>query len=114
MTIRMVFSLGCVRCASAGIALAMLLALPLSAMAPKFLQDDPIAREPDPADASQVRPFPIHLSWDLISALFGKEGGPTRGRAQDVNTIDEVPDSSWFTNRIGSRPLTAADVVRGP
>ena len=25
---------------------------------------------------------------------------------ENVNTIDEVPDSSWFTNRIGTRPLT--------
>jgi hypothetical protein len=25
-----------------------------------------------------------------------------------------VPDSSWFTNRIGSRPLTADDIRRGP
>ena len=36
------------------------------------------------------------------------------GRARNVNTIDEVPDSSWYTNRAGSRPLTAADVFTGP
>ena len=28
-------------------------------------------------------------------------------RALNVNTIDEVPDSSWFTNRIGRRPMSA-------
>src|SRR5689334_13368025 len=27
-------------------------------------------------------------------------------RAQDVNSLDEVPDSTWFTNRIGVRELS--------
>jgi hypothetical protein len=31
-----------------------------------------------------------------------------------VNTIDEVPDSSWFTNRIVSRPVSAEEAARGP
>ena len=32
----------------------------------------------------------------------------------NVNTIDEVPDSSWFVNRIGQRTLSTAELVRGP
>ena len=39
---------------------------------------------------------------------------PANIRAKNVNTIDEVPDSSWFTNRIGTRALTADEVMRGP
>ena len=35
-------------------------------------------------------------------------------RAANINTIDEVPDSSWFTNRIGSRAMSADELVRGP
>lgn len=35
-------------------------------------------------------------------------------RALGVNAIDEVPDSTWFTNRIGHRPLTPDDIRRGP
>jgi hypothetical protein len=85
-----------------------------SATPPNFFPDDPITREPNPADASRVQPFPIHLSWDILSSLFGKQGGRSTGPARDVNTIGEVPDSSWFTNRAGARPLTAADVARGP
>ena len=38
---------------------------------------------------------------------------PSNTRAQNVNTIDEVPDSSWFTNRIGAR-RRRRDLVRGP
>jgi hypothetical protein len=82
---------------------------------PKFFPDDPITHEPNPADASRVQPFPIHLSWDILSSLFTKQGGPLIRPAQDVNTIGEVPDSTWFTNRAGgSQPLSAADVRRGP
>jgi hypothetical protein len=36
------------------------------------------------------------------------------GRARDVNALDEVPDGSWFENRIGARPLTPEDLRRGP
>ena len=35
-------------------------------------------------------------------------------RAVNINTLDEVPDSSWFTNRIGQRPMSIADIARGP
>ena len=85
-----------------------------SAATPRFFPDDPIAREPDPGDASKVQDFPIHLSWDIISSLFANEGDPVTRTARGVNTVGEVPDSSWFANRAGSRPLTDADVARGP
>ncbi len=35
-------------------------------------------------------------------------------RAQNLNTIDELPDSSWFTNRILARPVPIDEAVRGP
>ena len=37
-----------------------------------------------------------------------------RERARDINALDEVPDSTWFENRIGRYELTVDDVVRGP
>jgi hypothetical protein len=33
--------------------------------------------------------------------------------ARNVNSVDEVPNSSWFTNRIGLHPFTPADAARG-
>ena len=30
-----------------------------------------------------------------------------------MNTLGEVPDSSWFTNRIGQSDLTVEEVLRG-
>jgi hypothetical protein len=39
---------------------------------------------------------------------------PRAQRALGVNALDEVPDSTWFTNRIGVRELTPDQVRRGP
>lgn len=35
-------------------------------------------------------------------------------RAQNVNALDEVPDSTWFTNRIGVRDLSLDELAVGP
>jgi hypothetical protein len=81
----------------------------------KFLSDDPLQREPETQDASKVQEWEIGLTPDLVQNLFGKPGDPTPNvRAQNVNTADEVPDSSWFTNRIYSRALSAEDITKGP
>jgi hypothetical protein len=39
---------------------------------------------------------------------------PRDRRALGVNALDEVPDSTWFTNRIGVRELTPDEVRNGP
>jgi hypothetical protein len=81
---------------------------------PRFYSDDPIAREPESQDASKAEPFEQSEMYELLYNLFVTSGHePSGQRAQNLNTIDEVPDSSWFTNRIGSRALTTAELVRG-
>ena len=81
----------------------------------KFFDDDPLAREPETQDAAKVQEWSIDLFIDLATNLFANPGDPTPNvRAQNINTIDEVPDSSWFTNRILARPLTPDEVARGP
>ncbi|HEX7843533.1 MAG TPA: hypothetical protein VF469_38935 [Kofleriaceae bacterium] len=39
---------------------------------------------------------------------------PRSQRALGVNALDEVPDSTWFTNRIGVRELTLDELRTGP
>lgn len=34
--------------------------------------------------------------------------------AWNTNSLDEVPDSTWFQNRIGVRPITPREAARGP
>jgi hypothetical protein len=86
-----------------------------AAQAPRFRADDPVARERDTQDAAKVQPWEIDLTFDLAYNLFGHPGDKTLDvEAQNINTIGEVPDSSWFTNRAGARPLTREDVELGP
>jgi hypothetical protein len=35
------------------------------------------------------------------------------GESVNVNALDEVPDSSWFENRLSVRPLSIEEMVRG-
>ena len=82
---------------------------------PRFLADDPLSQDPETQDASGAKFVDIELAPDLLLNLFTKPGDATPNvRAQNVNTIDEVPDSGWFTNRIYARPVSAAEIVRGP
>ena len=81
---------------------------------PKFYFDDPLLREPETQDASGVEGWDNILSYDLILNLFTQPGDPRRIRALNVNTIDEVSDSNWFTNRILARPMTLEEARRGP
>jgi hypothetical protein len=81
----------------------------------RFYDDDPITREPESQDASKAEPYSIQQLYEQVYDLFVVSGfKPSGTRARNINTIDEVPDSSWFTNRIGTTTITAADLVRGP
>jgi hypothetical protein len=81
----------------------------------RFYSDDPLAREPESQDASAAQPLDIGLIYELSYNLFVTANQtPSNTRAQNVNTIDEVPESSWFTNRIGNGALTDRDIERGP
>jgi hypothetical protein len=87
----------------------------LGAQRPRFFADDPLQREPETQDASKVQTWEIPLTPDLLQNLFGKPGDPAPDvRAQNINTADEVPDSSWFTNRIYAKPLSIDEISRGP
>ena len=87
---------------------------PAARTAPKFYDDDPVMRVVDTQDASKVAPRELSLVYDAVINLFGRPGLKEVGRAESINTIDEVPDSSWFTNRAGTRPFTTVEMVRGP
>jgi hypothetical protein len=101
----------------AAMALALVVAAGTAAWsaAPRFYPDDPVWSDDDRAfDASKVVPIEDTNGYDFVVNTFTSPGERRDVRALNVNTVDEVPDSSWFTNRIGRRDLTAADVARGP
>lgn len=92
-----------------------LFAAGVSTQAPRFYDDDPISREPESQDASKAEPYFIQQLYEQLFDLFVLSGDkPSGKRAQNINTIDEVPDSSWFTNRIGTTTVTPEQLARGP
>lgn len=63
-------------------------------------------------------PYESPFAWDAanqtvfrpISRFFAVDPA---GPAVNVNSLDEVPNSSWFVNRIGVARMTPGEVVRG-
>src|SRR5688572_30773547 len=81
----------------------------------KFFPDDPIWRDDDAAvDASGIEELELSESYDFLLNTFAPKGDREPIPAVNVNTVDEVPDSSWFTNRIGVRDVPLAEIARGP
>jgi hypothetical protein len=79
----------------------------------RFYADDPVRRDDDSRDIPPVAKFDLSKSYEFVNETFG-ESAKSFGPALNVNTLGEVPDSSWFTNRIGAHELSIDDVVRGP
>ncbi len=85
-----------------------------SANGPRFFRDDPIARDPETEDAQGVREAELSQLYDFAENSFLGAGEEADVRAVNINTVDEVPDSSWFTNRLGREPWTPERLVKGP
>jgi hypothetical protein len=81
---------------------------------PAFFPDDPLLVDPETQDASGVRRWRVNDAYDFVENTFLGPGERRDVRALNVNTIDEVPDSSWFVNRMVLRPIDDDDIVRGP
>lgn len=79
----------------------------------RFYPDDPIWRDHDTRDIPPVAEFDLSKSYEFINESFG-HSVRSRGVALNVNTLGEVPDSSWFTNRLGRYDMTTDEIVRGP
>jgi hypothetical protein len=83
--------------------------------APKFRVDDPVRIDDDRAlDASGVVKDRLGSYADFVLNTFLPAGDRRPLPAVNVNTLGDVPDSSWFTNRIGARPMSLEEIVRGP
>ena len=54
------------------------------------------------------------FEYDVSRPIDWTLAVPERRPARNVNALGEVPNSSWFTNRIGVRDLTFDEMLRGP
>jgi hypothetical protein len=85
----------------------------------RFPLREPMWRDTDldPVHAHIAR-YESPLYWDgadnlVFRPLSDALGLVTSGESVNVNSLDEVPDSAWFTNRIGTRGMTPDEVARG-
>jgi len=100
--------------------LLLALSLALPALPQKFYPGDPLWQEPPPVPVSADKILKRKLSdlYDFFWHLFATPGQrQPKGkpiRAQNVNTMDEVPDGAWYVNRHGRTPMGLEELVRGP
>lgn len=114
---------------AAGLALAP----PAPARAGERLQDAPVVwqdddrrsiPQPKERDPNLIRDGVDESFFDPIGRFFNPArlmrkvgtifGADHVAAASNVNALDEVPNSTWFTNRIGLRPMSPEDVAAGP
>jgi hypothetical protein len=79
----------------------------------RFYADDPLWVDPDTTHVMEVADFELRQDADFLINSFGQPGGDA-GPASNVNTLGEVPDSSWFSNRIGLGEMSLEQIIRGP
>ncbi len=68
---------------------------------------------PKPATRLYARTL-YHIDGLVVRRLTRVMDVRDQVRATNVNALDDVPDSTWFTNRIGVRDLTLDEIRRGP
>ena len=95
--------------------ISILLATASAVSQSRFYPDDPLRKDQDRHDTPQ-KPTRLELSdlFDRFSHIFHDFGDPSLGEAENVNTLDEIPDSSWFTNRHGRHRMPLDELLRGP
>jgi hypothetical protein len=76
-------------------------------------------------DAGDQRPIPVphaapfHKMFYFVDVVVRQPAvrtltpAPPRS-ARDINSMDEVPRSSWFTPRLGVREISSQELVKGP
>jgi hypothetical protein len=97
------------------LALAFVAFIAPSTFAQTFRADDPVRVDNDTAiDVKNIAAHKLSDYYDFLQHSFGKPGDRTSIRALNINTLGEVPDSSWFQNRHAVRRMDLDDLARGP
>lgn len=86
----------------------------------RIYPDDPLRAIPAPLRVDKVKRRKLNEYYDYFQNTFSDPGLPGRDveaqdvPAGDVNTLGEVLDSSWFTNRHGRSRMSREELIRGP
>ncbi len=103
--------------------LLFLLAAGAAAQQPPDTREEPLRVDFDMASIPEPRQVDTGYAYDFMDGTFFQQVKQAfdlprhfgRSRpAYNVNSLDEVPDSSWFTNRNGARRMSLEEIRRGP
>lgn len=75
-------------------------------------RDQPIVWRVD--DARDIPEPTWRHSATVVQKVIEGIDPPPNLPAQNTNALDDVPDSTWFTNRLGQRNVTAEEAIEGP
>jgi len=90
------------------------LGCPPGVQAQVFHPDDPVQVDPDRRALSTApEAWPLSNYYDYFKNATA-EPGRKGGAAMNINTLGEVPRSSWYTPRHFYDPMTEAELRRGP
>jgi hypothetical protein len=90
-----------------------------SAAGRKFYSDDPIWKMPKPVAVTNPAKRSLSEYYDFFeNTLFSPGERPkVKGLylpSQGINTVDEAPDSAWYSNRHAMNRMSIEDLKRGP
>lgn len=82
--------------------------------APPLTKADDTQSSPVPSESGKFRyveyAVTASVRYPLVDALDTRR----KPRSQDVNSVDQVPASAWFTPRLGADNLSPDELVKGP
>ena len=95
---------------------AGLLSVPcFSQVQKRFRSDDPIRVDPDNLPISEPEPRELSQIFDFLKNTFShRPETRTILPVENVNTLGEVPDSSWFQLRMGRKRMTIENWLEVP
>lgn len=79
-----------------------------------FRSDDPVRVDPDNLPIAKPKRTRFNDYYDFVENTFFSRGDKVVRRAMNISTLGEVPDSSWYANRMSNGPWIREDLLRGP
>jgi hypothetical protein len=79
---------------------------------PYFYPDDPLHTDRDNVPVTEPEYRSTSQYYDFIENMFFGVGRGDRRPAMNTNTLGQVPNSSWFTNRHGLRAMPVEEMLK--
>ncbi len=80
---------------------------------PVFYPDDPVCCAIKPKPVGDLKSRSTDALYDFVYNSFAPVKQPVRA-SRGINTLGEVVDSEWYTNRHGRKRMTLDELRRGP